>query len=231
MADYEALGQNWRDFWPLKIWHYPNYNFQSTGIRGFISDEQLEKWEHEGKTESLAWHPACRELLLFYRDSLRTVWHGTQVMGEDEFLLGLTDLNEEARKLAKSGDIDFTCLIPLGLELAWRVVVKQFPTAVMEGRVQIGMLWKMGDFSLVPDNDFQRAFYLLFRQSWRARVCPRCKRFFVARKPKQIFCTTKCSAGNRLASKRSWWNHVGAKRRAKQRRAVSKKSRGERKSR
>jgi hypothetical protein len=232
-ADYEALAHNWLDFWPLSILHWPYYDAQNAGFRfdPISLDEQLEKWEDKDKTETLAWHPFCRELFLFYRDSLRTVWRGTHVMGEDEFLLGLTDLNEEACKLAKNGGPDLTLLIPLELDLAWRVIVKQFPTAIPESRVQIGTLWKRGDFSFIPDNnDFQKAFYLLFRQSWRARVCPRSKRFFVARKPKQIFCTTRCSAGNRNASKRSWWKRVGAKRRAKQRRAVSKNSR-ERKSR
>ena len=185
--------------------------------------------------ESLAWHPACHKLFLLYRDTLRVVWRPDSASPgpswlygfSHEFLLGLTDYNEEA----KGGGLRFLTPWPAALERAWGDILGGFPTAAVEGRVEISMLWGVGDLSLVPQNDFQRAFYLLFRQSWRARVCPRCNMFFVARRPRQIFCGTVCSAGNRLASKRKWWNRAGAKRRARQRQRVTKGSRRERKSR
>lgn len=268
LADYEALGRAFPDFWPTEVWHYPNFRApERLAVLGRLpsitvepepelSEQQLlQKMEHEGQMESLNWHPACRKLFLFYRDTLREVWRGEPLESrsvEDrpsladlsrptpvgwfgghaqEFLLGLTEYNEEAREIAKNGGFDLSLIRPFALDSAWQEIFNQFPTVAAEGRVEISMLWRMGDFSLVPHNDFQRAFYLLFRQSWRVRVCARCKMFFVARKPKQIFCGTGCSAGNRLASKRKWWNRVGAKRRARQRRRVSGRSRRERKNR
>jgi hypothetical protein len=259
-SDYHALGRAFPDFWPVEIWHYPNYKppvpppilgrIVTTPEPELSEEEQLKKWEHEGTMEGLAWNPACRALFLFYRETLREVWRGepkasrsvddrptladlgfpTQVgwlAGHThEFLLGLMDYNEEARKVAKGEEFEFSLVRPLALDEAWREILAQFPTAAVEGSIRIGMLWEIGDFSLVPHNDFQRAFYLLFRQNWRARVCPRCKMFFVARKPKQVFCGTGCSAGNRLASKRKWWNRVGAKRRARERRPHLSKKRG-----
>lgn len=224
-------------------------------VKGELSEDDVKKIEWESQTESLNWHSACRKLFLFYRDTLREVWRGEPLESRSvqdhptlahlsrpthvgwlggcahEFLLGITDYNEEARERAKNGGFDFYLIRPFSLDSAWQEIFNQFPTVAVEGRVQISLLWGIGDFSLVPHNDFQRAFYLLFRQNWRARVCPRCKMFFVARKPKQIFCGTACSAGNRLASKRKWWNRVGARRRARHRQTVSGRSRRERKNR
>jgi hypothetical protein len=62
-------------------------------------------------------------------------------------------------------------------------------------------------------------------------VCPRCAAYFVARKPKQKFCGTGCSAGSRLDSNRSWWNRVGAKLRARRSQTVSGRSQRGRKNR
>ena len=223
--------------------------------KGELSEADVEKMEWESQTETLNWHFACRKLFIFYRETLREVWRGEPLefrSVEDrptladlsrptrtgwlagrahEFLLGIMDYNEEACERAKNEGFDLNLTRPIALDMIWQEIFNQFPTVAVEGRVEISMLWRMGDFSLVPHNDFQRAFYLLFRQNWKARVCPRCNMFFVARKPKQIFCGTGCSAGNRLASKRKWWNRVGAKRRARQRQRVSGRSRRERKNR
>ena len=132
----------------------------------------------------------------------QTDWFGG---GREEYLLGISDLNERALEGARSDAPWDLFGAPLELHESWQRILKPFPTAAELGPIRVRMLWSYGDFSLVPRNDFQRAFYLLFRQSWRARACPRCKAFFVARRPKQKFCGTVCSAGSRLASKRKWW--------------------------
>jgi hypothetical protein len=208
LHDYEALGRGaFRDFWPVEI------------------------TDLGSGTGSLNWHPRCHKLFLVYRDILREVWRGERLTMVDsdplgsrghykcEFLLGLTGYNEKAREEVSSPlfpSFPLSMSMPFQLISAWREIIEEFPTASVEGRVELHMLWGMGDFTLVPHNDFQRGFYLLFRQSWRARACPRCNVFFVAHKPKQIFCGTGCSAGSRLASKLKWWNRTGAKRRASQ---------------
>jgi hypothetical protein len=253
VQDYEALGRNWPDFWPIKISNYPN--FKPSGplaIRESIpASLRFNLPEGIGDKTDLAWHSACHKLFLFYRDTLRKIWPGERLVADlgnssplgwiaspsecvgegDAFLLGLTDFNEEALEVAKRQGRDFSVARPHGLDNAWLEICAEFPTARVEGRARIGMLWEVGDFVMYPRNDFEKAFYRLFRQSWRARICPRCNKFFVARKPKQSFCGTGCSAGNRLASKRKWWNRLGAKRRAKQRQKVSERNRRERKSR
>src|SRR5271155_2174203 len=83
-SDYQALGRAFPDFWPVEIWHYPNQKPPApVSILGRIvsepelsEEELLKKMEHERQTDTLNWHPACHELFLFYRDSLREVWSG-----------------------------------------------------------------------------------------------------------------------------------------------------------
>jgi hypothetical protein len=142
--------------------------------------------------------------------------------------LGISDRNGRAVGAAKKREFPIMTDIPPDLYHAWERILGQFSTALDEARLSVSMLWKYGDFYLVPQNDFQRAIYQLFRQNWRARVCRRCKIFFIARKPKQLFCGTGCSAGSRLASKREWWERVGSKRRAKQANGRSQRNQGER---
>lgn len=214
------------------------------------SEEQASPAERT----DLDWHPVCRGLFNFYRDSLREVWKqrkhhrpNAKPVPEQfkaavraatelrpEFLLGLEDSNERALEDARSLQRDRYAVVlfrpyPFKLVTAWSEILSHFATVATEGRVRIGMIWRFGDFHLVPHNDFQRAFYLLFRQNWRARVCPRCRLFFIAQKPKQQFCGTGCSAGSRLASKREWWKRVGAKMRARQGKGTSKLNVRERK--
>lgn len=184
-----------------------------------LSDEERDRLS---QSESLNWHPVCHKLFIFYRDMLKLVWRGAQkstgwlVHGEPEFLLGISDWNEGAHKDAQKrrSSIPVYSGYPQEIYDAWEQILDQFPTAWPESPRRFRLIWDRGDFELVPGNDFQRAFFLLFRQSWRSRICPRCKMFFIARRPKQIFCGTVCSAGSRLASKRKWWARIGAKRRA-----------------
>jgi len=242
-SDYQALGRAFPEFWPVDIWHYPYDESHVLGMPPVrlgpseavvpLSDEEMAL---AIRTNSLNWHKTCHRLFLFYRDTLRGTWSGKKETawlggGREEFLMGLSNLNDEAREKAEEDSRAFLIFsgIPSGLYEAWQGILSQFPTAVPEGRRQISMLWAYGEFLLVPGNDFQRAFYLLFRQSWRARVCSRCKMFFVARRPKQTFCGTVCSAGSRLASKRKWWRSEGTKRRAGHRETSRKRNRRERK--
>jgi hypothetical protein len=238
--EYQALGRAFPDFWPVDIQYFPNQErdpsksiatgiiarlgespFEipsiSTPVPEEISDEELE---HLSSTKSLNWNPACHRLFLLYRDALRAIWKGQREStdwfagGEPAFLLGLRDWNGPAREDAKKRSFPILPPYPPELYFSWEAILDGFSTAWGEGPVHIDMLWRYGDFFLVPRNDFERAFYRLFRESWRARVCPRCKMLFVARRPKQKFCGTGCSAGSRLASKLKWWKRVGSKKRA-----------------
>jgi hypothetical protein len=223
-SDYTAM-RAFRDFWPLEIWHYPEQEPCTLSI----SAVSFPPRPHESESESvesgdyarLNWHPACHKLFLFYRDTLRGIWAGnTEMKGSavdsGTFLLGLSSLGEDSLAQAKEDNVVSLVMsaTPLALHDAWQEVLSRFKTAATSGGIQLKALWSHGDFAFVPENDFQRAMYILFRQSWRARICPRCQMFFVARRPKQMFCGTACSAGSRLSSKLKWWKRVGKKRRS-----------------
>jgi hypothetical protein len=184
------LKNNWPDFWPVGV-------------------------------TDLVWHPVCHKLFLVYRDRLRKTWATRRSLGawsHAGFLLGLENsrhekaishINEENEKAAsqKRSPLPDTYQ---PLVAAWKDILDKFPRAKLTyAGPEMYACWPEGNFRLMPQSDFQRAFYLLFAQSWRARVCLRCKALFVARRPKQLFCGTTCSAGSRLASKRKWWAEHG----------------------
>jgi hypothetical protein len=73
---------------------------------------------------------------------------------------------------------------------------------------------------------FQRALYLLFRDSWRARVCEKCGTRFIARRVAQKYCTTDCSDAVQRDLKRRWWAEHGETWRQK-RKVVKSKRKGE----
>jgi hypothetical protein len=70
--------------------------------------------------------------------------------------------------------------------------------------------WARGEFSYEPGNDFQRAVYALFRQSWRARICRECQRLFVAKKHPQMFCGFECTANARRKRDLAFWKSKGS---------------------
>lgn len=178
------------------------------------------------------WRPQGHKLFLFCRDTLRSLWKPQQdgptepreigwCASKTNFLLGLGGFHARARSAALSLEsgrppyADQVFGFPSALVGAWMAIVSAGPGAVPVTMDAPRFVWGEGRVELVTSCRFAQAFYLIFRQSWRAKVCPRCGMYFIASKPNQVFCSTVCSAGNRLASKLDWWRRVGAKRRKK----------------
>src|SRR5262249_12484866 len=88
------------------------------------------------------------------------------------------------------------------------------PSGTDTSRPRLFPKWTNGDLAYLPGNDFQRALYLLFRASWRAKICAKCSTYFVADKPAQLYCGTACSGGVKRERTLKWWRDKGAKRRA-----------------
>lgn len=87
--------------------------------------------------------------------------------------------------------------------------------------------WKLGEFNYSPLTDFQRAFYLLFREKWRARICAHCARYFIADKPPQRYCSTACHGKAKSKQALRWWRTKGdASRRERMRKNRKKKAHG-----
>lgn len=207
--DYRALGAAFPDFWPVNI-TAPRTNPAAISRK----PRSLGEWNKVNRRywdPSLAWTPACHKVFLFYRDTLRDLW----IKGSDipprywmpQFLLGLSSEAERAFDYAKQGTLLSPPLKALGE--AFSALLAEFPEATCLRQLHVGMRWSCGDFFILPENDFQRAIYLLFRQSWRARVCSRCETYFTANRPNQPFCGVACSLEVSRARKREWWEKHG----------------------
>lgn len=83
--------------------------------------------------------------------------------------------------------------------------------------------WTTGRIRYQGMCDFQRALYLLFRESWRARICERCDACFIAKREGQKYCSTDCSEEMQREVKRKWWTDHGNAWREKRRMAKAKK--------
>ena len=163
------------------------------------------------ETGRVRWHPAAHSVFLVFRDYLRKVCVSDRESlesGHLDILLGLrlvfADQSEETHWSYQTR----------ALNEAWAKLKETYPDIGVGLRPVVAPNWGTGAFSYAPTNDFQRAIYQLFLESWRAKMCPRCSRYFIADKPGQIYCSTACSGGVKLARALEWWNREGAKRRS-----------------
>jgi hypothetical protein len=86
--------------------------------------------------------------------------------------------------------------------------------------------WEEGVFRYRGACDFQRALYLLFRESWRARVCEKCRTKFIARRFAQKYCSTECSGSMQRELKQKWWSEHGETWRRRRKESTGKKKGG-----
>lgn len=162
------------------------------------------------------WTPKAHKLFLAYQECLRRIWRREeQALHNKEvgFLLGM----EQHRYFDRGG------AIPELLRAAWA----DLPNAQCRVHTRVSPDWTRGEFVFTPMNDFQQAVYLLFRESWRARVCEWCSKCFLADKPAQRFCGSKCFGEAKRKRDLAYWRSDGAKRR-KNRRSEKNASRGRR---
>jgi len=187
-ADFERFAQLWPTFYPVEI--------------------------RKGKPpmKPLGFIPELHLVVLGYRDYLRRVWISdpdVDALGLADILLGLqiqvaAHGSEPARRMRLRDLISpkfvIDSLVPQGGDqsLSSATVVAS---------------WRTGDFNYFPLTDFQRAFYQLFREKWRARTCAQCARYFIADKPPQHYCSTACYGKAKRSRSLSWWRTKGDARR------------------
>jgi hypothetical protein len=131
----------------------------------------------------------------------------------------------------KGGETDPYLLILLGIQSApgpaddgtledsWTVGLSSMPAHFYS-------VWDEGLFSYRGSCDFQRALYLLFLDSWRARVCEKCGAKFIAKRAAQKFCSTDCSEAMQREFRRRWWAEHGKAWREKRKESKLKKRGG-----
>lgn len=172
---------------------------------------------------SAALHP----LILNFRDLLQHVWRGSADRDPRilDILMGLNTeiLDPEKWRGGVPGEV--APLTRFFSQAAMPALERLRRANIAPSRLEA--VWTTGDFRFVTASWFHWAVYAVFRESWRARVCPQCRRYFIADRPPQRFCSTACSGEARNARNRSWWRHEGKEWRNKQaRRAKSQRKRG-----
>lgn len=198
--DYQRMAARCPSFWPLPV--------------------------EDGRGQDLAWHEAAQPLFNFYRNSLQRLWVRDPVVLKvgpyTELLLGV--FRDVYSLFADDSPLMDTptrsTAVPQGLQLAIRRLKRSFPDARGPGLQPIASFWpdwNTGTVRYTFHTDFQWAVWRFFRESWRAKVCPQCSRYFIADKPAQAYCSPKCSNQAHLASAVRWWKEKGASRRAQRR--------------
>ena len=159
--------------------------------------------EDRAEPQPIDWStPECYRLALVYRDVLRRLWQKDQQaldMGQASFILGID--NALGSTLMPH--------IP-GFDQAWSQL-KQACRNYFRLQIEQPSLfahWGSGSFLFEPVTDFQKAAYVLFRESWRAKVCP-CSGFFIAQKAPQIYCSSRCYGMTKQRRGLNWWKEHG----------------------
>ena len=86
--------------------------------------------------------------------------------------------------------------------------------------------WTTNSIRYSGSCDFQRALYLLYRESWRARVCEVCEARFIAKRTAQKYCSTDCSESMQREVKKKWWAQHGKEWRDERKTPTPKKKGG-----
>lgn len=164
----------------------------------------------KAQNHPVGWRPDFYGLFRIFRDLLRDVWE----RGSNPELAVLLGIDARAWQIisrqTKAGFLDS---VFGGYEASLQ---KEMP-AISENYFAVPSRvypdWKSGSFRYEADTDFRRAVYELFRQSWRAKVCPDCCKYFIADKPPQRYCSSKCYGAAKLHRDREFWRRKGTVRR------------------
>jgi hypothetical protein len=223
-------------FWPNRL-APETKEFLYAGLEEFVNVGNLDKdfrtfadkcptfWPFDTQEFGaglLRWIIAARPALNVFRDYLRKVWISDPEAHENAYLIVLLGLDV---RFADEPEVQFWSSQRQKLHEAWAQLRRVHPEISIGIRPVLNPIWGLASFSYSPVNDFQKAVYQLFMESWRAKVCSRCSRYFIAQKPAQIYCSTKCSGEIKRARSLEWWRKEGAGRR----RAAQKLSRRKKK--
>jgi hypothetical protein len=145
--------------------------------------------------------------IFHYPHWLDQIWRGGETAPYLDVLLGIQPGLEPKNEMTP--------------EESWIVDLQSIPPVEFQAN------WDEGVFRYQGGCDFHRALYLLFRESWRARVCDKCNANFIARRAAQKYCSTDCSEAMQRDLKRKWWSQHGEAWRRKRKRLSSRRRGGE----
>jgi hypothetical protein len=110
--------------------------------------------------------------------------------------------------------------------VGWTVLSREHEGVYSTGGASVLPQWRGGKFEYASSIDFQKAVWLLLSESWRAKVCRRCDKYFIADKAAQMFCSTPCSNQNKHETGRRYWHEKGTALRKQRTKKRSKRAMG-----
>jgi hypothetical protein len=173
----------------------------------------------EARDHPVAWQPEFHQLFRVFREMLREVWErgGKQELAT---LLGVdTRSIEIINRQTEPGPLH---QILGGFQSSLHLAAASIPKHFFAVPTKVSPDWRTGTFRYEPDTDFRRAVYDLFRQSWRAKVCPQCNKYFIADKPPQRYCSPKCYGAAKRGRDLEFWRNIGSDLRKKRKKKEEK---------
>lgn len=171
--------RRWPDFFPAE--EYDRVTGPMLDVRG--STLTLTFPDSENSKASNSW-PSIEP----YPGLLNQIWRGGETDPYLEIMLGVNPTTEP--------DVNWPEKVPA---THLRSIAP----------IEFALDWTTGRIRYQGACDFQRALYLLFRESWRARVCEKCESCFIAKREGQRYCSTDCSEAMQREVKRRWWAEHG----------------------
>jgi hypothetical protein len=199
------------------------------------SPEFFPAWLYEDAEYWAQQEPGLVTPLRWYKAQLRKVWEGRDPKGVRlAILLGIARQPYWSEEdFSPSGELPWSIQLDPTFEqdaLEWfkftsrgLEVYRERKTPGSNGEeYAIGSLppsrpslnWRSGDIQYAFDTDFQRALYALMRQSWRARICRVCAKYFIAIKSASQYCSTRCAGDAKQERDRVYFRQEGSKKRA-----------------
>jgi hypothetical protein len=181
--------------------------------------EWLYRFAESWANESRDFKEILKPPLIFYRDCVRRVWSG-----EDrkalflKFLLGFErdvrrDIEFPSTSLYMPGRM---CEVPGRRKLKSGSFIPGQPADEDKQTTMAGLppgkpivsgttgaiTWEFGCA-------LQQSVYELMQQRWRAMVCPECRKFFLADKTRQVYCSSACFGDMKRKRSLEYWNRKG----------------------
>ena len=200
--EFFKFGVDWPSFYPAPI--------------GELEEVEIAK---QGRLVTYRWIPQAAALFRAYRRLLNRVWERDR--RSRSYVGVLLGTDHQFLKIAEEGGLghgeptDWFCS-------GWHELKTAYPDAQYGTMTPLAPSWSLGEFLYGPQNDFQTTLFGLFRESWRAKICSQCERYFIAGRPAQMYCSLSCTGEIKRRRNLDWWRKEGDR----QRQEKLKKSHG-----
>lgn len=208
-VDLQWFGSNWPEFLPADLYEPTALDLSEANLSG--------------------------PLVGWYKQQLRKVWERRDPAGVRLGMLlrfhnpDMNPMSDDLQRLAAldpTFDEDVRAWVAVFDEV-YGPLIEEDPMGEFFGPKQpinYVLDWRAGRVGFDFPSDFQHAVHTLLRESWRARICEVCRKYFIASKPARMYCSTACFGENRRKGWRDNWVNKGKARRAERGVSTPRKS-------